>query len=84
MALHQRRTRLATLHEVKGETREATMLVSASRRGDQSRWADWISDKELGNGKARLCRELSTQKTFGLGSEEIESLRANHASTAWL
>ena len=37
--------RLATIHEIKGETHEATMLVSASRRGDQSHWADWIGDK---------------------------------------
>ncbi|KDN97016.1 UvrD-helicase domain-containing protein [Pseudomonas donghuensis] len=47
VTLHQRRIRLATIHEIKGETHEATMLVSASRRGDQSHWADWISDKNL-------------------------------------
>jgi superfamily I DNA/RNA helicase len=47
VALHQSRIRLATIHEIKGETHEATMLVSASRRGDQSHWADWIGDKNL-------------------------------------
>ncbi|MCF5725166.1 UvrD-helicase domain-containing protein [Pseudomonas syringae] len=45
VVLHQSRIRLATIHEIKGETHEATMLVSASRRGDGSHWVDWISDK---------------------------------------
>jgi DNA helicase-2/ATP-dependent DNA helicase PcrA len=39
VTLNQNRFRLATIHEVKGETHEAIMLVSASRRRDQSHWA---------------------------------------------
>ena len=37
--------RLATIHEIKGETHEATMLVSSSQRGQQSHWREWIADK---------------------------------------
>lgn len=51
--------RLATIHEIKGETHEATMLVSASRRGDQSHWADWIGDKN--SEAARLAYVASSR-----------------------
>lgn len=59
VALHQSRIRLATIHEIKGETHEATMLVSASRRGDQSHWADWIGDKNVES--ARLAYVASSR-----------------------
>jgi hypothetical protein len=36
--------RLATIHEVKGETHDLTMLVSSSRQGEQSHWKEWLAD----------------------------------------
>lgn len=51
--------RLATIHEIKGETHDATMLVSASRRGDQSHWSDWIGDKN--SEAARLAYVASSR-----------------------
>jgi hypothetical protein len=59
VALHKSRIRLATIHEIKGETHEATMLVSASRRGNQSHWADWIGDKD--SEAARLAYVASSR-----------------------
>nr|WP_315485341.1 ATP-dependent helicase [uncultured Undibacterium sp.] len=34
--------RLATIHEVKGETHDLTMLVSSSRQGEQAHWKEWL------------------------------------------
>lgn len=36
--------RLATIHEVKGETHDITMLVSSRRKGHDAHWKDWIED----------------------------------------
>lgn len=37
--------RLATIHEVKGETHDATVLVSSLKPGkQQSHWKDWLAD----------------------------------------
>jgi hypothetical protein len=36
--------RLATIHEVKGETHDVTMLVSSSKKGHESHWKDWLDD----------------------------------------
>jgi DNA helicase-2/ATP-dependent DNA helicase PcrA len=37
-------TRLATIHEVKGETHDLTMLVSSTRKGQESHWKEWLED----------------------------------------
>jgi superfamily I DNA/RNA helicase len=36
--------RLATIHEVKGETHDVTMLVSSTKKGHESHWKDWLED----------------------------------------
>lgn len=36
--------RLATIHEVKGETHDLTMLVSSSRQGEHAHWKEWVSN----------------------------------------
>jgi hypothetical protein len=36
--------RLATIHEVKGETHDLTMLVSSSRQGEQAHWKEWVGN----------------------------------------
>jgi DNA helicase-2/ATP-dependent DNA helicase PcrA len=36
--------RLATIHEVKGETHDLTMLVSSSRQGEQAHWKEWVAN----------------------------------------
>lgn len=36
--------RLATIHEVKGETHDLTMLVSSSRQGEQAHWKEWLAN----------------------------------------
>lgn len=36
--------RLATIHQVKGETHDATMLVSSIKSGNESHWKDWLKD----------------------------------------
>lgn len=36
--------RLATIHEVKGETHDVTMLVSSIKPGEQSHWTEWLAD----------------------------------------
>lgn len=36
--------RLATIHEVKGETHDLTMLVSSGRQGEQAHWKEWIAN----------------------------------------
>ena len=36
--------RLATIHEVKGETHDVTMLVSSIRKGHGAHWKDWMED----------------------------------------
>lgn len=40
----KRTTRLATIHEVKGETHDLTMLVSSTKKGMQSHWKEWLDD----------------------------------------
>lgn len=37
--------RLATIHEVKGETHDLTMLVSSSRQGEHAHWKEWVSNQ---------------------------------------
>jgi hypothetical protein len=39
-----RARRLATIHEVKGETHDLTMLVSTGRKGEGSHWSEWLID----------------------------------------
>jgi len=36
--------RYATIHQVKGETHDVTVLVSSLRSGAQSHWKDWLKD----------------------------------------
>lgn len=36
--------RLATIHEVKGEAHDVTMLVSSGKQGEQSHWKEWLKD----------------------------------------
>ena len=36
--------RLATIHEVKGETHDLTMLVSSTRQGEQAHWKEWVGN----------------------------------------
>jgi len=36
--------RLATIHEVKGETHDLTMLVSSSKQGGDSNWKEWMGN----------------------------------------
>lgn len=38
--------RLATIHEVKGETHDLTMLVSSIKQGEASHWKEWIDDPQ--------------------------------------
>jgi len=38
--------KLATIHKVKGETYDATMLVSGARSGKESHWKDWIKNPD--------------------------------------
>ena len=38
--------RLATIHEVKGETHDVTMLVSSMKPGEASHWKEWINDPQ--------------------------------------
>lgn len=40
----RRALRLATIHEVKGETHDLTMLVSTGRKGEGSHWSEWLND----------------------------------------
>lgn len=40
------RRRLATIHEVKGETHDVTMLVSSIKKGEASHWKEWIDDPQ--------------------------------------
>ncbi|MGS0741918.1 UvrD-helicase domain-containing protein [Glaciimonas sp. GG7] len=44
MPVNKRTTRLATIHEVKGETHDLTMLVSSTKKGKQSHWKEWLED----------------------------------------
>jgi len=36
--------RSTTIHNVKGETHDVTMLISSSRSGKESHWKDWFKD----------------------------------------
>lgn len=36
--------RSTTIHKVKGETHDATMLISSARSGKESHWKDWFKD----------------------------------------
>lgn len=38
--------RLATIHEVKGETHDVTMLVSSTKQGEASHWKEWMDDPQ--------------------------------------
>jgi hypothetical protein len=40
----ERVRRLATIHEVKGETHDITMLVSSGKQGEGSHWKEWLDD----------------------------------------
>jgi len=40
----QEKLRLETIHQVKGETHDATMLISSTKSGRESHWKDWIKD----------------------------------------
>lgn len=40
----EEKLRLETIHQVKGETHDATMLISSERSGKESHWKDWIKD----------------------------------------
>jgi hypothetical protein len=40
----ERVRRLATIHEVKGETHDLTMLVSSAKQGEGSHWKEWLDD----------------------------------------
>lgn len=78
VALHKSSIRLATIHEIKGETHEATMLVSASRRGDQSHWADWIGDKD--SEAARLAY-VASSRPKSLLVWAVKKLKASERTT---
>ncbi|UTL78916.1 UvrD-helicase domain-containing protein [Pseudomonas putida] len=78
VTLHQNRIRLATIHEVKGETHEATMLVSACRRGDQSHWADWISDK---NSEAARLAYVASSRPRNLLVWAVKKLKTSERVT---
>lgn len=36
--------RYATIHQVKGETHDATVVISSLKSGNQSHWKDWLND----------------------------------------
>jgi hypothetical protein len=36
--------RYATIHQVKGETHDVTVVVSSLKSGSQSHWKDWLKD----------------------------------------
>lgn len=38
--------RLATIHEVKGQTHDLTMLVSSTKSGEDSHWKEWLEDPQ--------------------------------------
>lgn len=78
VALHKSNIRLATIHEIKGETHEATMLVSASRRGDQSHWADWIGDK---NSEAARLAYVASSRPKSLLVWAVKKLKASELTT---
>ncbi len=40
----QEQLRFTTIHQVKGETHDATMLVSGIKAGGESNWKDWLKD----------------------------------------
>jgi hypothetical protein len=40
----ENKRRLATIHEVKGETHDLTMLVSSGQKGQGSHWSEWLND----------------------------------------
>jgi hypothetical protein len=78
VALQQSSIRLATIHEIKGETHEATMLVSASRKGDQSHWADWIGDKNL---EAARLAYVASSRPRNLLVWAVKKLKAAERTT---
>lgn len=78
VALQKTTIRLATIHEVKGETHEATMLVSASRRGDQSHWADWIGDK---NSEAARLAYVASSRPRSLLVWAVKKLKPSELAT---
>ncbi|WP_181464947.1 UvrD-helicase domain-containing protein [Herbaspirillum rubrisubalbicans] len=53
------RRRYATIHEVKGETHDLTMLVSSSKQGEYSHWKEWINDPQ--SEAARLAYVASSR-----------------------
>ncbi|MCY1546503.1 hypothetical protein D9M68_825030 [compost metagenome] len=36
--------RVATIHQVKGESHDATVLLSSLKAGSQGNWKDWLQD----------------------------------------
>jgi DNA helicase-2/ATP-dependent DNA helicase PcrA len=46
LPVHERKRTLATIHEVKGETHDLTMLVSSSKQGEDSHWKEWLADPQ--------------------------------------
>jgi hypothetical protein len=78
VGLQKSSIRLATIHEIKGETHEATMLVSASRRGDQSHWADWIGDK---NSEAARLAYVASSRPKSLLVWAVKKLKASERTT---
>jgi hypothetical protein len=51
--------RLATIHEVKGETHDVTMLISSSQQREQSHWKEWLADPQ--SEAARLAYVASSR-----------------------
>jgi len=51
--------RLATIHEVKGESHDVTMLVSSSQQREQSHWKEWLADPQ--SEAARLAYVASSR-----------------------
>jgi hypothetical protein len=51
--------RLATIHEVKGETHDLTMLVSSGRQGEQAHWKEWMGNP--GSEAARFAYVASSR-----------------------
>jgi hypothetical protein len=78
VTLQESSIRLATIHEIKGETHEATMLVSASRRGDQSHWADWIGDR---NSEAARLAYVASSRPRNLLVWAVKKLKAAERTT---